>query len=577
MSLFARLFAADEPKSPGPHDDFWYKAMTGGMVSSTGLTITAANALEVGAVFACVKVIAETMGILPTVLYRATGEDAKERARDHYLWPILHDQANQWQTDQEFRETITAWAALHGTGHAFKLYDDRTGELLELIPIHPSRVKTEYVGSTRRLRFQITPANGGTPDPYTQDEVFRVNGLSLDAISGAAVSRSAREAIGLARAMDMFASRFFQNDATAGLVLVHPGQLSPEALLNLEGSIARKRGGVQNAFRPWILEEGMTATRLEIKGRDAQLVEARQAQVVEVCRYFRMPPHKIAHLLNATFTNIEHQGLEFVTDTMMPWGTRWEKAAKRDLIVEPDLSVGVLWRALLRGDSAARSTYYRERFNLGTLSRNEIRALEDENPIEGGGRYYLNGATVPVSADGTPELPEKPAGGAATDPRNMPRRKDPEKVSPAAQDDLSPAARDDADRAAGRMSKKSRSAFRLLVLDAAERIASAQTREYSKRADRASEDFPRFAKWAEDTSEELRSYMSRALEPIVSAWDVLGGESSNATGIALGLSTEARAAVTHPSFATKSVAAAFFTARASVVTSRLLAAFNLED
>lgn len=497
-----RMFGAEPNPNGGPTDDFWYAPV--GEKSLTGLRVTPENAMLVSTVFACVKVISETLATLPLIVYERVSEHEKMRAYGVPEYKLLHSTPNGWQTPYDLKENLTAWAALHGRGIAQKIIGP-TGAVEELDPIHPSLVRVEKL-NTRRLRYWVRQADG-TEKPFVQGEIFHLRGFSLDGIDGVNLSRQAREAIALAQAMEAFAARYFANDATVGLVLEHPGKLGDEAHKHLASSFAGW-GGVMNAFRAKILEEGMKLNRVSVNAKDSQLTEARLHQVVEICRYYRMPPHKVQHLMEATFSNIEHQAIEFSTDTIKPWAVRWEEAVTRDIIVDDEKYFAEFnLKALMRGDNAAQSTYYRERFNIGTLSRNDIRALENENPIEGGDTYYIQGAMVPIGDDGKPEYPDK-APGAGTDPRNT---EPPDAKAP------TPALVADPSRSA-------RTAFRVLVTDAAERIANAEAREIEKRIGKAATDPTRFAAWAEEYySGAHLGYIGRTLAPLAEAWNAIGG------------------------------------------------------
>lgn len=551
MGLVQRLLGAeDDAGARGPTDDFWYKAV--GVATAAGLRLGPDTAMEVSAVFACVKVIAETLATLPLVLYHRIDATSKERAVDDSLYWLLHSRPNAYQTAFEFKETMSAWAVLHGSACAFKIFGSN-GELQELDPIHPSLVKTERLPS-RKLRFQVLQSDG-TRKPYTQDEIFRIRGLSLDGVDGIAMSRQAREAIALARAMEAFGSRYFANDTTIGVTLEHPNKLSPEAHARLKESFAANHGGVNNAFRPKILEEGMKLNRIQANGKEAQLTEGRLHQVIEICRFFRMPPHKIAHLIQATFSNIEHQALEFVSDTMMPWAARWEQAITRDLIVdEREYVAEFLMLALLRGDAAARATYYKERFNMGSISPNEIRALENENPVPGGDRRYVNSATVPLDEEGVP-VPSSPPSAPNPEPAGGASAPDP--------------ADDTTDATAS-----AHLAFAVLVADASERISRAETREIEKRADKATEDAVRFVGWAREVYAVHQGYVVRAVAPLAQAWQLAGGRAIDVQALAAELCAQGLAAVSAENFT--SSFAAWRDARQAEIAAALTAHLQLE-
>lgn len=526
------FFASEDEAPRSPWDDFWYQST--GPVSATGLRVTPENAMQVSTVFACRKVISETLAMLPLIVYERTGENARRRAVDEPTYRLLHRAPNAWQTPYDFKECLTGWAALHGNGYAHKIFS-RHGVVTSLIPVHPSLVRLELVsvsgrslgrqpydpdalmsrndGEEIQLRYMVKQGDG-SEKPFAQSEMLHIRGISFDGIGGVALSRQAREAIALAQAMEAFGARYFANDATVGMLLEHPGQLSEGAQKRLKDSWLAM-GGVGNAFKPRILEEGMKATRLDAKARDAQLTEARASQVVEICRYFRMPPHKVQHLQDATFSNIEHQGIEFGTDTMQPWAVRWEQACTRDLIVDDEKYYAeVMMNALMRGDSAARSTYYREMFHIGTLSRNEIRASENQNPIDGGDKYYINAATVPLDSSGKPMV-------ESTDNAGRSRSALPRSVDDVDDEE------DEEDEEDGRAES-----FGVLLADAADRIALAETRELEKRASKRVENAEKFRAWAEDFYAAHEQYVFRVISPLARAWSALGGDAADIAGIA---------------------------------------------
>ncbi len=507
-----RFFASEGSPDDGhgPLDDFWYTPL--GARTMTGLAITPELALQVSTVFACVQVIAQTVARLPVIVYERTSPTLRRRAIEHPVYDLLHRRPNGWQTSYEFRETLTAWAALHGNGYARKVFD-RAGGVRELIPIHPRLVRVEVIpgdgqpppaspldalfsraetGDELQLRYQVRQRDG-TMKPYVQAEVVHIRGLSLDSLSGIAISDVAREAIGLARAMEAYGARYFANDGTIGLTLEHPGTLSEPAHKRLKESFARGFTGVMNAWKPKILEEGMKLSRIAASGKEAQLTEARAGQVIEICRFYRMPPHKIQHMLQATFSNIESQAIEFVGDTIQPWTTRWEQSTTRDLLPDDtQFFVKILLNEALRGDSAARATYYKERFYTGTLSRNEIRAMEGENPIDGGDTYYVNAATLPLDDDGNPRPVERitETGTAPPLPPPAPARPEPPANEPG--------------------DENARASFALLLREAADRIVASERRALQAK---------RIV-----TEETHREYVDRVLAPLMAAWVVLGGE-----------------------------------------------------
>lgn len=536
MSFLQRMMGHTLQAEASPVDDIWYGVA--GTATHAGIHVTPEISLQVSTVFACRKVISETLACLPLLVYERLSDRDRRRATDDPVYRLLHKRPNGWQTPFEFKELMTGWAALYGKAIARKHWNALQTDVEWLEPIHPDLVRIEVVNGERRYQIR---GRDGLERPFVQGEILHIPGPSLDGIEGVSISRIARETIALARAMESFGARYFQNDTTVGLVLEYPGKLSEQAHQRLKDSLAAD-GGWLNAHKAKVLEEGMKLSRTLGVAKDAQLIEARGAQVVEICRFFRMPPHKVQHLLNATFSNIEHQGIEFATDTMTPWAVRWEQAVTRDLIEDDEkFFAEFVMAALLRGDSAARSTYYRERFYIGSLSRNEIRALENEGPVPGGDTYYIQGATVPLDSDGKPVAvaPEPTSAGASKpepdEPDERPRRAP--SVAPPTKAPV---------RAPTR--PKANAVFSALVSDAAERIARAETRELEKRADHAIQDHARFSAWVDAFYDGHLAYVTKTLQPLVEGWSTMTGETLDIPLLALRVRDHGRAAALSAEF-----------------------------
>jgi hypothetical protein len=285
----------------------------------------------------------------------------------------------------------------------------------------------------------------------------------------------------------------------------------------------------------------MKITRHANNAKDAQLTEARQAQVIEICRFYRMPPHKIAHLLQATFSNIEHQAIEFVTDTVMPWCTRWEQAVSRDLIVDTDTYVAeFLLMALLRGDVASRYAAYAVGRQWGWLSINDVRGFENMNPIEGGDEHLEPMNMVPLGTD-------RAALQSGAKPGGVP----------------------------GRAPAETASAMRVLFVDAAARVAKAEARELEPRIAKQSEDPARFVAWARGFYETHAQYIAKTLMPLAAGFAGMTGVQVDAATLARAIVADAKAVVFDPEFA--ALADEFIATRAADVFARVRVAFSLED
>jgi HK97 family phage portal protein len=348
-----------------------------GRRSLSGVDVTPATALTVGSVFACVRNLSEDVGKLPLILYRRKGE-GKVRATDDARYRLMRKRPNDYQTAFTFRSTMTGWAILHGYAVA-QILRDGVGRPLSLQPIHPANVRL-YTEEDGRILYRVNTGAGF--EILEQDDVLHVNGFSDDGVLGHMMADLAQESIGLAIAADQYAASYFGNGATLGGILKHPGKLSDKASEKLRNDWAAMHGGPENAHKTAILEEGMAFEKTSESPKDSQGIEYRQFNVEDVARWFRMPPHKIGHLLRSTFSNIEHQAIEYVTDTLQPWCVRWEQESDRKLLDDSDeLFYEHLLDALLRGDTPTRTQALTAQFLNGALTLNEWRAIENRNPL----------------------------------------------------------------------------------------------------------------------------------------------------------------------------------------------------
>jgi HK97 family phage portal protein len=390
-------------------DDPWFWRSTWfGRQTSTGQFITPNNALSLPTYYACLRAISEDIGKLPLVIYRRRNERGKDEAFDHPLHDLLKRSPNEYMDSMSFRETLTHWAMGWGNGYA-EIERSLSGQVLALHPIHPSRVKVDRLpdgGLIYRVRL-----GDGSESVLDQEDVLHVRGLGEGA-GGWSIAAMAAESIGVSLAAQTFAGAFFGNGANVGGVLEHPGKLSAEARAILQKHVESEHAGVTKAHRFLLLQEGMKFNRSAIPPNEAQFIESRQFGVEDICRWFRVPPHKVQHLLRATNANAEQMAIEYVTDTLMAWMVRWEQSLERKLLLgdeRSEMTIRHVVLGLLRGDSKNRSEYYRRRFSIGTLSPNDIRELEDENPIENGDGYFV--PVNLVNVDRADEV-QSPAGGA---------------------------------------------------------------------------------------------------------------------------------------------------------------------
>ena len=384
MGIFTRLL---QPEKRSLEDIPELKGWLFGATTAAGVDVTPESALNLLAVYACIRVLAEAVAQLPLIVYRRLDGGGKERATDHPLYPILHDLPNREMTSFTFRETLVGHQCGWGNAYA-EIEWSGAGEVIGLWPLRPDAMKV-----TRDAAGLVYEYGTGADKRVLPGwRVLHVPGLGFDGRVGYTPIEIAREAIGIGLAAQEFEARFFQNDARPGIVLEHPGHLGDEAYEHLKNSWTDEHGGVMNASRPGILEEGMKIHEVGLPAKDVEFLSTRKFQKQEIASLYRVPPHMIADLERATFSNIEQQSLEFVVFTLTPWLTRWEQAITWKLIPPGQRSeyfAEFLVDGLLRGDMASRYTAYATGRQNGWLSANDIRERENMNPVEGGDVYLI--------------------------------------------------------------------------------------------------------------------------------------------------------------------------------------------
>lgn len=390
MSIFANLF--EQRTEQGNLTDSRVVELVlnylGGGPTASGMRVSPMGAMALSAVFACYRVLCESIGSLPWLVYRRLPGSGKERAADHYLYPVLHDAPNPDMTSQTYRETCVLHLCMHGNSFS-EIIADGAGRVRELWPLDPERMTLKRDRDDRLVYEYRDPKRG--LQSFQASKILHIPALSMNGILGISPTRQAGEAIGLGLALQEFAARFFGNGALPGIILEYPGKFKDkEASKNIRDSWNEIHQGASNAHGVAVLEEGMKANKVGVEPEHAQMLQSRTFQLREVARPFRVQPHLIGDLEHATFSNIEHQGLEFVVHTLRPWLTRFEQAVQTKLLLPAERTQffsEFLVDGLLRGDVASRYNAYSVGRQWGWLSRNEIRERENMNPIEGGDRY----------------------------------------------------------------------------------------------------------------------------------------------------------------------------------------------
>lgn len=406
MGLFQSIFKArDKPANLGGGTSFLWGGSTSGKV------VNERTAMQMTAVYSCVRILSEAIAGLPLFLYKYGEDGSKEKYLDHPLWRVLHDEPNPEMTSFVFRETMMNHLLLSGNAYA-QIIRNARGEVVALYPLMPNRMTVDR-DSSGRLYYRYTKTSDDAPEVgkaketevvLAPSDVLHVLGLGYDGLVGYSPIAMAKNAVGLAMAAEEYGAKFFANGAAPSGVLEHPGTIKdPE---RIRQSWQSTFGGSANSNKIAVLEEGLKYTPIAISPEQAQFLETRKFQINEIARIFRVPPHMLADLEKSSFSNIEQQSLEFVKYTLDPWVIRWEQAMNKALLLDSEKSA-VFTKfnvdGLLRGDYASRMTGYATARQNGWMSANDIRELEnlDRIPADlGGDLYLINGAMTKLQDAG---------------------------------------------------------------------------------------------------------------------------------------------------------------------------------
>ena len=387
------LFGKREERATLARPATWLvNALTGGTTAS-GISVNENTALNSSAVYAAVRLLSEAVASLPLHTYERE-EDGKHRAPDHPVAVLLSKRPNDYMTSYCLRETMMGHCLMWGNGYA-EIVRDGSGNPTAILPITPDRVKIE-INEMGQIEYAIDEQIR-----LAADDVLHVAGQGFDGIQGRSIITLARESIAVGLAAEQFGGSFFNNGARLGGVLEHPGKMSKEASDRLRESWGAAHSGSSKAGSTALLEEGLKWSQLSISQNDAQFLETRRFQVEEIARWFGIPQHMLGSMEGATFSNVEHQQIEFVTHTLRPWLVRWEQEISRKLFSDDQFYPEFQVDGLLRGDTKTRYESYRIAREAGWMSINEIRALENRSGITGGDTYIqpLNMGTI---AEDTP-------------------------------------------------------------------------------------------------------------------------------------------------------------------------------
>lgn len=375
------------------------KALGEGYESNSGQRVTTNSAMQQLVVFNCVRVLAESMGMLPCQLLKKT-DRVRLPATGHRLYPLITMAPNSYMTAQEFWELLVACLCLRGNFYAYKV--SALGNVGELLPLNPDIV-TPKLKDDWTVEYTVNFKSG--TKVLTQDEIWHVRLFTLDGLNGLNPIAYARQALGLGQAMDAHAAKLFTNGAVTSGVLRTEQELSPEAFDRLKTEFQGEHMGVANAYKPMILEMGLDWKPISLSAQDTQFIESKKLTEAQICGLFRVPPHLVASMEKMTLNNIEHMGMSFVNYSLVPIMTRIEHRIQVGLLNEKDrlthyakFNAG----ALMRGDLKGRYEAYAKGIQWSILSSNECRDLEDMNPREGGDVYLtpMNMTTKPEAANG---------------------------------------------------------------------------------------------------------------------------------------------------------------------------------
>lgn len=407
MGLINKLFKSrDHPKIDNRTVGSSYSFYMGG--SSAGKNVNERSAMQMTAVYSCVRILAEAVAGLPLHLYRYKEDGGKERAIDNNLYHLLHDEPNKEMSSFIFRETLMTHLLLWGNAYA-QIIRNGKGEVVALYPLMPNKMQVDR-DENGELYYIYTRSSDeaktmeGVTVYLTPRDVLHIPGLGFDGLVGYSPIAMAKNAIGLAIATEEYGAKFFANGAAPSGVLEHPGTIKDPSRLRENWNSTF--GGSANSGKVAVLEEGMKYTPISISPEQAQFLETRKFQIDEIARIFRVPPHMVGDLEKSSFSNIEQQSLEFVKYTLDPWVIRWEQSLSRALLNEDEKRKYFFkfnLEGLLRGDYESRMSGYAVARQNGWMSANDIRELEnmDKIPAEDGGNLYLiNGNMLPLNMAG---------------------------------------------------------------------------------------------------------------------------------------------------------------------------------
>ena len=402
MGLFRKKIPKADNRTAGSSFAFFLGGSTSGKV------VTERSAMQMTAVYSCVRILSEAVAGLPLHFYKYDSNNSKTKAIDDPLYTLLHDEPNPDMTSFIFRETLMTHLLLWGNAYA-QIIRNGKGEVVALYPLMPNKMSVERDDNGEIYYiYSKSVEEGKSADAgyhiLKKEDVLHIPGLGFDGLVGYSPIAMAKNAIGLAIATEEYGAKFFANGAAPSGVLEHPGTIKDPT--KVREAWMSQFGGSSNSGKVAVLEEGMKYTPISISPEQAQFLETRKFQINEIARIFRVPPHMVGDLEKSSFSNIEQQSLEFVKYTLDPWIIRWEQSLNKALISKENKSKYFFKfnvEGLLRGDYQSRMNGYAVARQNGWMSANDIRELENLDKIsaeDGGDLYLINGNMLPLNRAG---------------------------------------------------------------------------------------------------------------------------------------------------------------------------------
>ncbi len=500
-----------------PDDDRWYGDLS--TPSSTGVTVDNDSAKSLTAVYAAIRILSQSISSLPLHLYKRT-KDGKERVTEGPLVELIEKPCKE-MTGMVYREVMVDHIAGWGT-HFAEIERDSIKRVIGLWPLNPSKMRVERIGN-RDVQYKYTLTDG-TTKIFNSAQIMSVAGYGSNGLTGHNPIKLFQEAIGLGLAAEEYGARFFGNSARPSGVLRTDLQLSAEAKKNLGESWRAAYGGLSNSHRVAILDEGLTFQAISIDPAAAQLLETRKYTITDIARIFNVPPHMLADLDRATFSNIEQQSLEFIKFTLLPWLVRIEEVLNLTLLNDAERKVYYVKHqvaGLERADIVARYTAHNIARMGGWMTANEIRLIENMNPIDGGDEVLVPLNMITLSQAIEAPVPYKP-----------PEKKEEKALTPSIEE------------RSVKHTNRLRRQYEPLFERSAAKIIAKEEKAINKAIDKwmRERDAFDFAAWMDDFYNELPEHIKREFKPLLMSYaEAVQASAASEVGSEVGMNDALRA------------------------------------